>query len=157
MLSFVARSGVTVTASRLTFTKSIAKPLTVITDAPLTPTTGVRTRGFEVAMPTKQARTAIGFSADPELATYMTPTYSPGLSSYISMGGAGFIYPAGASSSGRYGEGDTLRCEVDFSARTVSFSVNGQRVGSAPWRHGEAAWPAISSEGGTVVADVDFF
>lgn len=42
-----------------------------------------------------QARTAIGFAAGPApiMSTYMTPSHSPGVDSYVSMGGAGFIYP----------------------------------------------------------------
>eukprot|EP00955_Chlamydomonas_euryale_P038181 351017-Chlamydomonas_euryale.AAC.11 len=40
-----------------------------------------------------KARTAIGFSASPVIQTYMTPNHSPGVANYVSMGGAGFIYP----------------------------------------------------------------
>ena len=44
-----------------------------------------------------------------------------------------------------------MRCEVDFDARTVAFFVNGEAAGGAvEWMHGDAAYPAISSEGGTV-------
>eukprot|EP00955_Chlamydomonas_euryale_P038179 351017-Chlamydomonas_euryale.AAC.9 len=63
----------------------------------------------------------------------------------------------GRASSGRYGEGDTVRCELDFDAASVTFLVNGTRVGSAPWPHGARAWPAISSEGGEVVCEVNVF
>lgn len=138
----------------ITFTRDLAPaPCTVTTAAPFR---APGRHAFEVAMPIKQARTALGFTAQP-LETYLTPSCTAGAgqpghaAGYVSMGGAGFIYPASVASGSRYGEGDTVRCEVDFDARTVAFFVNGEAAGGAmEWVHGDSAYPAISSEGGTV-------
>ena len=56
------------------------------------------------------------------------------------------------------GKGDTVRCEIDFDCapRTVTFSINGARAASVAWEHGDSAFPAISSEGGTVHSDIKF-
>ena len=145
--------GVSVTGGgstqHITFTRDLAPaPCTVTTSAPFS---APGRHAFEVAMPIKQARTAVGFMAQP-LETYLTPSYTEAQAGgYVSMGGAGFIYPASVASGSRYGEGDTVRCEVDFDARTIAFFVNGEAAGGAvEWVHGDAAYPAISSEGGTV-------
>jgi hypothetical protein len=68
----------------------------------------------------------------------------------------GFLYPAKQMSKATYGEGDTIRCELDFDARLVSFSVNGRAAGTAPWRGGTDAYPAISVSPGDLVCEVAF-
>ena len=141
-----------------TFRDLAPSPCTVTTSAPFR---APGCHAFEVAMPIKQARTAVGFVAQP-LETYLTPSYTdptgqPGQApaGYVSMGGAGFIYPVSVAAGSRYGEGDTVRCEVDFDARTIAFFVNGEAAGGAvEWVHGDAAYPAISCEGGTVKCTV---
>lgn len=78
---------------RLTFTPELPGPCTVSTAEPFE---GPGKFGFTVVMPTKNARTAIGFmSMEPPDARYMTPDFMPSVrSGYVSMGGAGFITQA---------------------------------------------------------------
>lgn len=152
MLSFVARRGISVTAGRLTFNADLPSPCTAHTS---TPFIGPGIHAFEVQLPVKQARTAIGFTAEP-YDTYLTPSYSKRGSRYVSMGGAGFIYPEARASGSSYGEGDVIKCEINFSSSTVAFFINGRPAGTAPWNHGSSAYPSISSEGGPVVCSVTF-
>ncbi|KAG2449061.1 hypothetical protein HYH02_005810 [Chlamydomonas schloesseri] len=102
-------------------------------------------------MPKKGVRTAVGFMETPRN-EYMTPDYLRG--GYVSYGGAGFIYPAKAMSRASYGEGDTIRCELDWAAARVTFWVNGREAGSAAWRGGSEAYPAVSVFPGDLVCDV---
>lgn len=67
---------------------------------------------------------------------------------------AGFIYPAKAMSRASYGEGDTISCQLDFDAGRVTFFVNGQEAGGAPWRGAAEAYPAVSVFPGDLVCDV---
>eukprot|EP00198_Chlamydomonas_reinhardtii_P000226 XP_001689561.1 predicted protein [Chlamydomonas reinhardtii] len=83
---------------------------------------------------------------------YMTPDYLR--AGYVSYGGAGFIYPAKAMSRASYGEGDTISCQLDFDAGRVTFFVNGQEAGGAPWRGAAEAYPAVSVFPGDLVCDV---
>lgn len=115
---------------------------------------------FEVSLPQKSSRTAIGWSASVDSTAYLTPEFRPSASdtSYASFGGAGFLYPARRRGARGYGEGDTVRAELDLtdggSGGAVRFFVNGDAAGEAPWRGGAAAFPAISSDGGRVRCEV---
>ncbi len=100
-------------------------------------------------------RTALGYMGMPEPSTrYMTPDYLA--KGYASMGGAGFLYPAKATGTATYGEGDTVRCELDFDEGKVFFSVNGKSAGQLPWTGSPVAWPAISVFPGDLDATVAF-
>ncbi len=87
---------------------------------------------------------------------YLTPSY--GAKDYISMGGAGYIYPESRLCKGcSYGEGDTVEVRINFDRKTVSFSVVGSsQEASVPWSFGDEAFMAFSSEGGPVNAIVSF-
>jgi hypothetical protein len=115
---------------------------------------------FEVSLPHKSSRTAIGWAASADSSAYLTPEFRPTASdaSYVSFGGAGFVYPARRRGARGYGEGDTVRAELDLAdgsaAGAVRFFVNGDAAGEALWRGGAAAFPAVSSEGGGVQCEV---
>jgi len=155
-MQFASAGGVTIASRAVTFSKSIASPLTVSTTAPF-----LRSRpspcSFSVRLPTKERKTAIGFIFNLPFATYMTPTYSSEKANYLSMGGAGFIYPKTRSAKRGYGEGDTVGVKVDWESNKVVFSVNGSVVGDETFSADvDAMYPSISSEGGLVIAEVDF-
>ncbi|KAG2495573.1 hypothetical protein HYH03_006173 [Edaphochlamys debaryana] len=82
----------------------------------------------------------------------MTPDYLS--SGYVSYGGAGFIYPAKAMSRATYTQGDRVTATLCFDSRRVTFAVNGREAGSAPWRGGDEAYPAISVFPGELVCDL---
>lgn len=105
---------------------------------------------FSVKFDKKEKKTAIGFSTvQPPVDTYLTPEFHSG-GEYVSMGGAGFMYPLKTSASRGYKEGDTVTVQLDFSSRIISFSVNGDNVGSTPWHfeNTKEVYPFISCEGG---------
>ena len=58
----------------------------------------------------KNARTAIGYSTK-EISLYMTPDYvrTADHGGYVSMGGAGYIYPLRLSAARGYSEGDEVK------------------------------------------------
>ena len=94
---------------------------------------------------------AIGWAAATDSDKYLTPDYrSSKEPHYVSMGGAGFIYPSKASALKGYGEGDSVRTEIDMIANRVRFWVNDELVGETPWEGGDVAYPAISSQGPAV-------
>jgi hypothetical protein len=64
--------------------------------------------------------------------TYLIPGYYSG-SQYISMGGAGFMFPLRTSASRGYKDGDLVTVQLDFPAGTITFSLNGVQVGATPW------------------------
>jgi hypothetical protein len=101
------------------------------------------------ALPLAQA---IGWAAAPDSDNYLTPDYRSVDTTpcYVSMGGAGFIYPARARASKGYGEGDKVRTELDFIASRVRFWVNDELVADAAWEGGDVAYPAIASQGPNV-------
>lgn len=147
---------------RLTFTPELPGPCTVSTAEPFR---GPGTFGFTVVMPTKSARTAIGFMGmEPPDERYMTPDFIPSVSSgssvkggYVSMGGAGFIYPSRTQTGCPYGQGDSIRCVIDYDSRLVSFSVNGVHAGAAKLPAScDGVYASVSSEGGLVVCDTVF-
>ena len=156
-MTFITRglSGVSIGTNSLTFLRDqIKAPCTVSTSMPFQ---APGRHAFEVSMPQKEARTAIGLSADP-MATYLTPSYSKQTKRYVSMGGAGFMYPSSRASGARYGEGDMVRVEIDFDCAppSVTFLVNGAQAAVVAWEHGSSAYPCISSEGGTVICEFRF-
>ena len=108
------------------------------------------TAKFSVKFEKKEMKTAIGFSTvQPPVDTYLTPDFHSG-GEYVSMGGAGFIYPLKNSACRGYKEGDTVTVELDFTSGIISFSVNGDKVGSTAWHfeNTKEVFPFISCEGG---------
>lgn len=83
-IAFKPAPGVKAGRGGVTFNPDLPGPCTVSTSTPFS-APGIR--GFEVHMPTKQARTAVGLAAEP-LIEYMTPSYTR-RRDYVSMGGAG--------------------------------------------------------------------
>lgn len=137
--------------SRLLITPDLPGPCTISTAEPVR--RGPGSHAFEVSMPVKGARTAVGYMAEPST-RYMTPDYLP--KGYVSMGGAGFIYPASRQSGSSYGEGDTVRVELDWDAGEVRFAVNGRAAGKAAWTGSDVAFPAVSMHPGQLELLVTF-
>ena len=108
-------------------------------------------------MPIKDARTAIGYIfTKPPISSYMTPDYING-QGYISMGGAGFIYPSKSRASSGYGKGDSVNVEIDWNQNLIKFYVNNNVVGTKNFDSTiNFAYPGISSEGGVVECNVSF-
>jgi hypothetical protein len=108
-------------------------------------------------MPIKDARTAIGYIfTKPPVSKYMTPDYING-QGYISMGGAGFIYPSKSRASSGYGKGDVVKVEIDWIQNSIRFYVNNNIVGTKNIDSSiDIAYPGISSEGGVVECIVSF-
>ncbi|GIL95586.1 hypothetical protein Vretimale_1543, partial [Volvox reticuliferus] len=136
---------------QITVSRELPGPCTISTHEPVC---GPGKHAYEVALPKKSVRTALGFLEQPRT-EYMTPDYLAGRG-YVSYGGAGFIYPAKTMSKATYTEGDTVRCELCFDSRRVTFWVNGSQAGSAPWHGSSTAYPAISVFPGDVVCNVVF-
>jgi len=138
------------------FTTGMPTPLTVSSAQPFRR----RPKGvsvFHVKLPVKQAKTAIGVQfRDKPSTNYLTPSYDPSNSQYVSMGGAGFIYPKSTLSKGKYGEGDSVCIKLDWDAQKVTFAINdGPICGSTMIDPSvNFAYPSISSEGGEVVCEV---
>ena len=162
-LSWGRRLASGVTASKkgkvttVTFSDACKSPVTVTSDEPFRRTAGGVSR-FSLRLPTKGARTAIGlqFSSSPST-QYLTPSYQPSLTTYISFGGAGYLYPAKKPAKNGYSEGDAIEVSLDWSANVVRFYVNSVLVGTGTIEDSsavEVAWPSISSEGGVVVAEI---
>lgn len=111
-------------SARIVVSPTLPGPLTIATAEPLQ---GPGKHAFEVAMPKKGVRTAVGFTESPA-EEYMTPDYRRDRG-YISMGGAGFIYPAKAMSRATYGEGDTVGrtpiCRVAYPWLAAATCSNG--------------------------------
>ena len=163
MLTFVNRAsfpGIKIIAPaagrpvQLFFNPDLPRPCTVSTNAPFE---GPGKQAFEVRFANKGSHNAVGFIADSSLDFYLTPTYiTKSGAAYVSMGGAGIIYPEKVSQGSSYGVGDTVRCTIDFDERVVEFAVNGHSGVRAKWVHGAIAFPAISSAGGDVECEVTF-
>jgi hypothetical protein len=136
------------------FTEACSTPVTISSDLPFRKNSGRST--FCVYLKEKNQRTAIGiqFGLTPK-STYLTPIHSPGLKSYLSFGGAGFIYPVTVSASRGYKEKDRVDIAIDWVELRVEFKVNSNVVSVVPLDPGvEIAWASLSSEGGGVVAEV---
>lgn len=157
LLHRLGGGGVSVTApsarqARLVVTRDLQRECTISTQEPVR---APGRHGFSVSMPLKEVRTAVGFLAAPS-DQYMTPDFGLGSRGYVSYGGAGFIYPAKRNSGVTYGQGDTVRAELDFDARVVTFWANGRKAGTAPWTGGDEAYPAVSVFPGALRCEVEF-
>lgn len=110
---------------------------------------------YSVHLPVKDKKTAIGFVfLDKPESRYLTPDYVDH-KDYLSMGGAGFIYPKRKRASRGYAIGDIVECSLDFSSNEVIFYVNGEEVGKDQIPlDANYAYPTISCEGGDVDAIV---
>mmetsp|Transcript_40375 Transcript_40375/g.59447 ORF Transcript_40375/g.59447 Transcript_40375/m.59447 type:complete len:154 (+) Transcript_40375:140-601(+) len=133
-------------AARVLFGEAFQGPATVFAEKSVS-----QNASFSVHMPVKASRTAIGWCSATECDKYLTPDYrSSAHPHYVSIGGAGYIYPSKNRASKGYGEGDTVRTEIDFANNLVRFWVNGDHVGETPWNGGDVAYAAISSQGNRV-------
>ena len=159
-LPFLIHKNVQQLGNKVSLSEEQQNRLTLTTSVPFYRSDG-NLATFSVKFNKKQRKTAIGFSTTrPPTDTYLIPDYySSG--GYVSMGGAGFLYPMRTSASRGYKEGDLVTAEINFAAAMITFSVNGARVGSAPWPSADAsssmiseAYPFISCEGGAIVMDV---
>ena len=130
------------------------RPLTATTTAPFL-RSQTRACAFTVAFIRKVGRAAVGFQFGDPVDTYLTPAHTPAATaSYVSLGGAGFCYPAGASVGLRYSEGDTVALLLDWEANTLTFSV-GAKTATVPIPpHAAVAYPSLSVEDGEVEAEV---
>ncbi len=71
------------------------------------------------------------------------------------MGGAGFIYPLEQRATRGYANGDAVTVSIDFGTNLVEFKVNGELVGSAPWKSGKnEAYPVVSCERGPITMKI---
>lgn len=158
-LPFLAHKNVDILGGKVIVKATQLERLTLTTSVPFRRSDS-NTATFSVKFNRKEKKTAIGFSAvQPPVDTYLIPDYYPG-GDYISMGGAGFIYPMRNSASRGYKEGDLITVQLDFTAGTIAFSVNGAHVGSSPWPSITSdsskveAYPFISCEGGLLDMDI---
>ena len=143
------------TLTTISFTEACSTPVTISSDQPFRRRKSGRSN-YCVHLKVKNQRTAVGlqFGLTP-MSTYLTPNHSPALKSYLSFGGAGFIYPASTSASRGYKEKDRIDVSVDWAEQRVEFKVNSNVVSVVPLDPGvEIAWASLSSEGGVVVAEV---
>lgn len=130
------------------------RPLTATATAPFL-RSHARTCAFTVAFTRKVGRAAVGFQFADPVATYLTPAHTPAAAaSYVSLGGAGFCYPAGVSVGLRYSESNTVALLLDWEANTLSFTV-GAKTATVPIPpHAAVAYPSLSVEDGEVEAEV---
>lgn len=141
----------------LEFSSSLPRPMTITSLLPLSLKCGKA--GYRVTMPVKTGMTAVGFMSEP-LAShvpYLTPSHGM-TEGYVSMGGAGFVYPASRATNCRYREGESLEIMMDWSTRVVCFRTSnseGQlQEARVAWPYGDSCFLAISSEGGPVTAEI---
>jgi SPRY domain len=154
-LQFLPHENVVSSGIKVTLTGAQKKRVTLSTTQSFLRSES-NTAKFSVKFDKKEKKTAIGFSAvQPPVDTYLTPEFHSG-GAYISMGGAGFIYPLKTSASRGYMEGDTVTVQLDFTSRIISFSVNGDNVGSTSWHfeNTKEVFPFISCEGGLLEMSV---
>eukprot|EP01036_Dinobryon_divergens_P027382 gene27382-36149_t len=172
IVSFYSKNGIAVTRIdgtnspfRIHFPRSLSVPISLSSTQPVRRILGSSNTisnkwVFKVHLPIKEQKTAIGWVfQDPPTEQYLTPDYvkpsstSSGTEEYISMGGAGFIYPSKRRASKGYAVMDTIETTLDFSSNEISYAVNGQVVHTIPIpSHIDLAYPTISSDGGEVVA-----
>lgn len=158
-LPFLSQKNVILSGTKTTVTGNQANKLTLTTQVPYLRKDS-NTATFSVKFNIKEKKTAIGFSVtQPPIDTYLIPDhYSE--RDYISMGGAGFLYPMRTSATRGYKEGDLVTVKLNFSNATISFFVNGDPVGSTPWPSSsssvmiEEAYPFVSCEGGLLDMDI---
>ena len=114
---------------------------------------------FSVKMLKKPCKMAIGYSFsqdDNERKKYMTPSYTSE-GKYISMGGAGFVYPMTKQTGGTYKEGDTVEVAIDFIASVISFSVNNREITRVDFPSNVAhVYPSVSSEPGEIEIELKY-
>lgn len=154
-LSFLAHKNVLLSGIKVTLTAAQRERVTLSSSQSFLRSDSNIAK-FSVKFDKKEKKTAIGFSAvQPPEDTYLTPDFYSG-GEYISMGGAGFIYPLKSSASKGYREGDTVTVQLDFTSGVISFSVNGDNVGSTPWHfeNTREVFPFISCEGGLLEMSV---
>lgn len=162
VLSWVSKSSSIVISKPLfgsittvTFTEALSTPMTLSSSTPFQRKNGKISK-FSVKLTKKNQRTAIGFQfSNPPSTNYLTPSYDPSNANYISMGGAGFVYPTSKMSKGRYGENDEISLSLDWTNAQVQFKVNDRIVATEPISSTyEVAFPSISTEGGGVVCQL---
>jgi alpha-ketoglutarate-dependent taurine dioxygenase len=108
-----------------------------------------------VAFTRKVGRAAVGFQFADPVGTYLTPAHTPAAAaSYVSLGGAGFCYPAGASVGLRYSEGDKVALALDWATNTLTFTVGARHATVPIPPQAAVAYPSLSVEDGEVVAEV---
>jgi hypothetical protein len=130
------------------------RPLTATTSAAFL-RSQARTCAFTVAFSRKGGRAAVGFQFADPVDTYLTPAHTPAAAaSYVSLGGAGFCYPAGASVGLRYSEGDKVALALDWASNTLTFTVGARHAAVPIPPQAAFAYPSLSVEGGEVVAEV---
>lgn len=158
-LPFLSQKNVVLTGTKTIVTGKQVERLTLTTPVPFLRSEN-NVASFSVKFNVKERKTAIGFSgSQPPIDTYLIPDHYSG-GGYISMGGAGFLYPMRTSASRGYKEGDLVTVQLNFSAAIISFFVNGDPVGSTPWPSSsltaaeEGAYPFVSCEGGLLDMDI---
>lgn len=154
-LEFVLRHGITANDSLIQFTTQIKQPLTISLSTPVRRSSSLSVIRYTVKFLKKESRTAIGFLSRP-VNEYMTPDYlTDSTVHYVSMGGAGYIYPTRKSASRGYQNGDSVTTAIDFQQNKVSFAVNEKLVGIADWNPTcDDAYFSISCEPGDVLVDI---
>jgi hypothetical protein len=108
---------------------------------------------FEVYMKDKHVKTAVGVLSEGKTTEYMRDDPIP--ETHVSFGGAGWIHPKEIAASGKYGQGDRVKVEVDFNAQKIKFYVNGSCVGEDEWKIPQS-FPAVSFDGGPCEVEVSF-
>lgn len=152
---FLLRHGVTASDSLIQFTRQISQPLTISLMTPVKRSSSLSEVKYTVKFVKKESRTAIGFLSKP-VGEYMTPDYltDPTIK-YVSIGGAGYIYPNRKSASRGYQNGDSVTSAIDFQQNKVSFMVNDKLVGTADWSPtNDNAYFSISCEPGDVLVEI---
>ena len=152
---FSLRHGITTNDSLIQFTAQIKQPLTISLKTPVRRSSNLSVIKYTVKFLKKESRTAIGFLSRP-VNEYMTPDYlTDSTIQYVSMGGAGYIYPTRKSALRGYQNGDSVTTAIDFQQNKVSFAVNEKLVGTVDWNPTcDDAYFSISCEPGDVLVDI---
>ena len=151
MMQFKSISGVNINSNIVRFSNTNI-PMTISTIEPFRRSSS--NNNFSIKYNVKDARTAIGYCfVPPPMTTYMTPEYSSTSSnSYISFGGAGYIYPIKGRAKNGYSNGDTVTSSINWDNNTITFYVNNVLVYTSNISSTiDIAYPAISVDNGGVV------
>lgn len=169
-MTSTVKTGVVITANKIglaaqpvaeiNFLSTLTSPVSVYSQSPVSLKPGQRLT-FTVSLPVKNGRTAIGFSFNKPISTYLTPDYTT-VNNYISMGGAGFIYPMKVSAKRGYQQGDKVSVLYDETSRSVTFQVNDRSVYKTTLPSDilvKCLYPTVSCQAGadvtaTVAADI---
>ena len=154
MMQFKGINGVSINSNVIRFSNTNSnRPITISTIEPFRRSSSSSNNNFSIKYNVKDARTAIGYCfMSPPITTYMTPDYTSSSSSYISFGGAGFIYPIKGRAKNGYGNGDTITSSINWDNNTFTFYVNNVNVYSGSISSAiDIAYPAVSVEGGGIV------